>query len=84
VVGGEPTVHALDAIPMEAVQVCLHGVKWMISRGSLDGLSGDLDCGQNSLPLKPFWSEPILVIGPLPLGDDPPGLRTTVPQPNSL
>ncbi len=41
--GGQPSVQALNSIPMDALQVGLHGVKWMISRGRLDGLPGDLD-----------------------------------------
>src|SRR4029077_3519653 len=37
-IGRQPSIQALDSIPTKALQVDLHGVKWMISSYSLDGL----------------------------------------------
>jgi hypothetical protein len=47
----------------------------VIPSGRLYRLPGHLDGDQDSLPLEPFRSQPILVIGPFSFGDDAPGRR---------
>jgi hypothetical protein len=44
-----------------------------IPSGRLHCLPGYLHRDQDSLPLEPFGSQPILVIGPFSFGDDTPG-----------
>lgn len=50
-------------------------MKWMISRGRLDGLPGDIDGDQDPLPLQPLHGESILVISSFPLENHAPGGR---------
>src|ERR1019366_3623945 len=45
----------------------------MISRGGLHRLPRDLHRDQNPLPLKPFRSKTVFVIGPFALRNDAPG-----------
>ena len=66
-------VEALNSIPKKTLEVGLYWVKWMISRGRLNCLAGDIDGDKDALPLQPFRSQTILVISPFPFGNDAPG-----------
>jgi hypothetical protein len=60
---------------VKALQICPHGMERVIPCGRLYRLPGHLHGDQDSLPLEPFRSQPILVIGPFSFGDHAPGRR---------
>jgi hypothetical protein len=45
----------------------------MIASRRLDGLAGDLNGNEDSLPLEPFCGQSVLLVGPLAFRHDSPG-----------
>lgn len=48
-------------------------MKGVIPGGSLNRLRGHIDRYEDSLPLQPFGSQAVFMIGPFALGDNTPG-----------